>query len=111
MFAKRVLIIMLGLSVLLTACGGGQTASPTTTPAPNTPTASVPNTPAASAPVVAQTVDISQPSEFKLDPAVACQPYSGVPEAVPGLSPVTPDDWVKGNASATVVLMEYGDYQ
>ncbi len=99
-------ISIIGLAVLLAACGS-QAATPTPTTAP---TASVPNTPVATV-VPATSSAPTQPSQFKLDPATACQAFSSRPEAVPGIPPVSADDWVTGSTSAKIVLMEYGDYQ
>lgn len=99
---KRTFIII-GLALMLAACGGQQASpTPTVTPAP---------TPAPTATLAATSSAPTQPSEFKLDPATACQAYSGKPDPVPGLPPITDADWVKGDPAAPVVLLEYGDYQ
>ncbi len=98
---KRILILVVSLTMLLTACGG-QVASPTPTVGPTQP-------PVATAAV---TVTASpQPSEFKLDPDTACQTVSAKPDPIPGILPITSDDWVKGAKDAPVTLIEYGDYQ
>jgi hypothetical protein len=103
---KRTLIILVGLAVLLAACGG-QAAKPTPTTAPTASASNPPTAPAVSATTAAPT----QPSQFKLDPATACQSFSSRPDPVPGIPPISAGDWITGSASATVVLMEYGDYQ
>lgn len=100
-----IILIVVGLAVLLAACGSQAKPAPTTAPS-----ASTPNTP--TAPVVSATSAApTQPSQFKLDPATACQPFSSKPEPVPGIPPISADDWITGLASAKIVLMEYGDYQ
>jgi hypothetical protein len=99
---KKVLWIIVGLALALSACGGG--GAPATlqpTAAPSQPT---------SAPAASATTPPSAPSQYKLEPAAACQPDAG-PEPVPGIPPANADDWTKGAATASVVLLEYGDYQ
>lgn len=98
---RQVLTILVGLAVLLSACGG-QAASPTPTSVASAPTV----TPAA--PATSTTVESPV---FKLEPAVACQSYSGIPDPVPGIPPVGAGDWSKGPANAPAVLLEYADYQ
>jgi hypothetical protein len=108
---------LIALSLALAACGRGAAtptptiaprpaATPTAAPAPAASTATSPTTVAQ----VATPAAPSQPSSFKLDPATACKP-AGKPQAVPGISPVGPEDWIKGSPDAPVTLMEYADYQ
>lgn len=100
---RKMLLILAGAAVVLTGCGG-QAATPRPSAVPSTPTAAaVTVAPPPAAPV--------GPSEFKLDPATACKSVDEKPEPVPGIPPAGPEDQSRGAANASVVLMEYGDYQ
>lgn len=96
---RQAVTAVVGVAMLLSACGQAARPTPTSTPsAPTTPAASTTTTPA-------------QPVEFKLDPAAACQAFDSRPEPVPGIPPASPSDWSEGATTTTTVLIEYGDYQ
>jgi len=93
---KLKILLLIGLGAAVAACSSQATPSPTVTKASATATPSL-----AAAPTF---------SPATLDPATMCKATS-LPKPVPGLPPIGPNDWVKGAASASVVLLEYGDYQ
>jgi len=115
---KFKILLLVGLVVAVAACGGQ---SPTTPVAPTSAVVAIPPTATTAAPPTAAAaptqpggglsitpVGVSSPP--KLDPAGMCKAASS-PQPVPGLPPITADDWSEGTAGAPTVLLEYGDYQ
>ena len=104
---KRLLLFTILFTFLLAACSGG--AETTVVVVPDTPT-SPPST---------ATVESVETGEFTvLEPETTldngCNLTSSAPEAPEEyveLFGVTENDWVKGSETATLTIVEYGDFQ
>ncbi len=120
---RWVVLIAVGLTALLAACGPATpspvaVAQPTNAPqaAAVPPTAT--NAPAAATPTVAQgaagtAIAAASPAATEAFPTPNPKPQcTAVPiTADPNIKPVAADEWSKGPANAAITVVEYGDFQ
>ena len=117
---RWVVLIVVGLALLLAACGPATpapVANATSTPQAAPPTAT--SAPVAATPTVAQgtaaatTVAEASPAATEAFPTPNPNPQcTAVPiSADPNIKPVAADEWSKGPANADITVIEYGDFQ
>lgn len=112
---KRILILLLGLALVLTACqGANQPVQSTTAVVAQETATQVQEAPASAVPPTT-TVEPSQPATTEVAAPPGCTVVSPQPTAGPTeqslFPPVSDSDWVQGPATAYVTITEYGDFQ
>jgi len=112
---KRILILLLGLALVLTACQGTNQPVQSTTVVVAQDTATQVQAAPASAVPPTTTVEPSQPASTGAAAPPGCTVVSPQPTAGPTeqsmFPPVSDSDWVQGPATAYVTITEYGDFQ
>jgi hypothetical protein len=112
---KRILILLLGLALMLSACQGANQPVQNTVAVVVQETATQVQAAPASAVAPTTTVEPSQPVTTQPAAPPGCTVVSPQPTAGPTeqslFPPVSDSDWVQGLATAYVTITEYGDFQ
>lgn len=101
---KKIILLLTGMALTLAACQG-QAVSPQPTPVETATPSLVPTIQATLAEATP-----TQPEAPAGCTAISPKPTPG-PTETSLFPPVSPDDWVKGPADASITLTEYSDFQ
>jgi len=112
---SRVLITILTISFVLSACTQQPTIAPTSGPAVETAAATSTLSPSATAPILTPTATVEPTVAITPSGPASCQVVAAVPTPDPTTQAVLPapqtDGWSKGPDSALITIIVYADFQ